>query len=231
MKKPYLKKIITVSKFSVYFVDGKYVRDRLSEEFTNFGQHYRFRFIPKNEFWIDNERTPGEEEFFIDHMLIENRLMAKGMSYDDALSRADKAEMKERRKVDFVKKGIPSRHKKEEDIRRIHKELLTRYSTDNVKVWIVDGELVRDLFFIDFTEGGHDKVYSFVPPHEVWLDDDLQLKELKYVLLHEVHERRLMAQGWPYSKAHRSSSHIEYYCRHHPRELNVRLREETAKNE
>lgn len=230
MKKPYIRKIVSISKFNVYSVDGKYVRDHLNEEFTNFGQHYRFRFIPENEFWIDDEHTPGEAEFFIDHMLVENRLMAEGRNYDDAIVLADKAEMKERRKIDYVRKGIPPYPKKAEYIPEIHQKLLKKYSTDNIKVWIVDGELVRDLFFIDYTEGGHDKVYKFVPAHEVWLDDDLQPRELRYVLLHEVHERRLMAQGWPYSKAHRSASHIEYYCRHHPRELDVKLKEEIDKN-
>ncbi|MCX6563423.1 MAG: hypothetical protein NTU60_07435 [Candidatus Aminicenantes bacterium] len=230
MKKPYIKKITTVSKFNVFFVDGKYVRDRLSEEFTNFGQHFGFRFIPKNEFWIDRARTPGEEKFFVDHMLVENRLMAEGMGYDDALARADRAEMKERRKTEYLKKGIRPRRKKSEYILKIHKKLLKRYSTSKIQVWIVDGEMVRDLYFIDFTEGGHDKVYKFVPPGEVWLDDDLQLKEIKYVLIHEVHERRLMAQGWPYFKAHRSASHIEYHCRHHPAELDKTLQKEIDKN-
>lgn len=230
MKKPYIRKIVSISKFNVYSVDGKYVRGHLNEEFTNFGQHYRFRFIPENEFWIDDEHTPGEAEFFIDHMLVENRLMAEGRNYDDAIVLADKAEMKERRKIDYVRKGIPPHPKKAEYMPEIHQKLLKKYSTDNIKVWIVDGELVRNLFFIDFTEGGHDKVYKFVPAHEVWLDDDLQLRELRYVLLHEVHERRLMARGWPYSKAHRSASHIEYYCRHHPRELDVKLKEEIDKN-
>jgi hypothetical protein len=230
MKKPYIKKIATISKISVYLVDGEDVRDRLSEEFTNFGQHYRFRFIPRDEFWIDKEHTPGEEQFFIDHLLIENRLMAGGMSYDKALDRADKAELKERRKVDFIRKDIEPRRDKEDYIPRVHKQLLARYCTDDLNIWIIDGDLVRDLFFIDFTEGGHDKVYRFVPAHEVWLDDDLQLKERRYVMLHEVHERRLMAQGWPYPKAHRSASHIEYHCRHHPRELGVKLREEINKN-
>jgi hypothetical protein len=230
MKKPYIKKISTISKFSVYLVDGEYVRDHLSEEFTNFGQHYRFRFIPTDEFWIDKERTPGEEEYFIHHLLIEHRLMDGGMSYDDALTRADKAEMKERRKVDFSKKGIKPRHKKEEYMHKVLKKRLAKYSTDKLKIWVVDGDLVRDLYFVDFTEGGHDKVYHFVPAHEVWLDDDLQPKERRYVLLHEVHERRLMAQGWPYYKAHRSASNLEYHCRHHPGELNAKIREEIERN-
>jgi hypothetical protein len=230
MDKPYLQKIDTISNFDVYFVDGKYIRDHIDEEFTNFGQHLRFRFIPAHEFWIDHERTPGEEEFFIHHMLIENRLMAEGYPYDDALAKADKAELKERRKVDFIKTKIQPRLNKKDYLPRVHKQLLEKYSGGSVKVWIVDGELVRDLFFIDYTEGGHDKVYPFVPPGEVWLDDDLQPSELKYVLLHELHERHLMAQGWDYNKAHRSSSHIEYSCRHHPQELEQKLREEIAKN-
>jgi hypothetical protein len=27
----------------------------MDEEFTNFGQHYRYPYIPKNELWIDQE--------------------------------------------------------------------------------------------------------------------------------------------------------------------------------
>ena len=87
-------------------------------------------------------------------------------------------------------------------IRRIHCQLLRSYSRD-LRVWIVRGELVRDLFFIDFTEGGHDRVYKFVPPGEVWLDDDLRRTERPFV---------------------------EYFCRHHPRELRKKLAEELRKN-
>ncbi len=32
-----------------------------------------------------------------------------------------------------------------------------------VQVWIVNGRLVRSVFDIDFTAGGHDYVYEFVP--------------------------------------------------------------------
>ena len=39
-----------------------------------------------------------------------------------------------------------------------------------------------------------------------------------------------MAQGWPYFKAHRSASHIEYHCRHHPAELDKTLQKEIDKN-
>jgi hypothetical protein len=77
----YIKKFAAISKFSAWLVDGQYIRTHLDEEFTNFGQHFRFRFIPRNEFWIDHLHAPGEEHFYIDHLLVENRLMAGGLDY------------------------------------------------------------------------------------------------------------------------------------------------------
>jgi len=229
MAKPYVKKIDSVAGFDIWFVDGKYIREKIDEEFTNFGQHFRFRFIPKHEFWIDRERTPGEEHFFIDHLLLENRLMAGGMPYDQALEHADRKELKERRKADFIQKGAATGPAKAEIVARIHKTLLETYSR-RLKIWVADGRLVRDVFFIDYTEGGHDMVYKFIPAREVWLDDDLEPGERKFVLLHEVHERFLMTRGETYFQAHRSASHIEYHCRHHPEELDRTLAGELDKN-
>jgi hypothetical protein len=227
MKKPYIKKADEIGPLTVWIVDGQYVRTNIDEEFTNFGQHYCFRFIPVHEFWIDREHGLGEEQFFIDHLLVEHRLMAGGMVYDKALERADAVERKERRKTDLIRKI--SRLPKKEIVDKIHKRLLRKYS-GAVKVWLVKGELVRSLYFIDFTEGGHDQVYHFVPKSEVWLDDDIGPGERKFVLLHELHERHLMSLGWPYFKAHRSASRIEYHCRAHPEELEADLQMEAEKN-
>ena len=229
MKKHYIKKIATISKFSAWLVDGQYIRTHLDEEFTNFGQHFRFRFIPRNEFWIDHLHAPGEAHFYIDHLLVENRLMAGGMDYDRALEKADRAELKERHKVDFIRRGKAPGRSDPVLIRRIHRRLLRSYS-HGLRVWIIRGELVRDAYFIDFTEGGHDKVYKFVPEGEVWLDDDLRRSERPFVLLHEVHERRLMAGGLDYFRAHRSASHLEYFCRHHPSQLKRKLAAELRRN-
>jgi len=66
----------------------------VDEEFTNFGQHYRYPYIPDKEFWIDQEAEHDERQFFIDHLLVEHELMAKGMSYGEALTAADQAERK-----------------------------------------------------------------------------------------------------------------------------------------
>jgi len=225
LQKQYLKRLTKVGKFIVWIVNGNHIRTHIDPEFTNFGQHYRFHFIPKNEFWIDKEYSNDESDFFIDHLLTEWKLMSKGVSYDKALERADKVEKTERAKSELAKliklnkKQIPS---------KIYRKKLKTYS-HNIYIWIVNGELVRDLYFTDFTEGGHDLVYSFIPSKEVWLDDALSIREIKFVLLHELHERYLMSHGMSYEKAHRSASKIEYKARHKP-VLTLKLIKKELKN-
>ena len=223
LKPPYLKKVEQRGRISVWIVDGTYVRTHLDEEFTNYGQHYAFTFIPRDEFWIDQEGSPDELRFFVDHLLVEHRLMARGVSYDDALEAADRAERAERKKSGDIKKvtagmSLP-------DPRNVHLRLWKKMES-GVSVWIVDGRLVRSAFDVDFTEGGHDHVYEFVPDNEVWIDNDLEEAERPYVLLHELHERNLMARGWTYSRAHEDSSTLEYHCRHNPDELHDALAKE-----
>jgi len=230
MKKPYIKKFSEVSRFKVFIVDGEYVRDNLDEEFTNYGQHYQFKFIPKSEFWIDKERVGWEYKYYLNSMLTINRLLAKGMGHGEAIKIADKEERSERAKSQLVIKRIKLKKYPKKLRDSVQKDLLQKYSNKKIKVWIVSGELVRDLFFLDFTEGGHGYVYSFIPKNEVWIDDDIEPDEIKFVLLHELHERNLMSKGMKYDLAHKKSSEIEYYCRHHPKELNEKLKIEIEKN-
>ena len=236
MRRPYLKKYGRVSKFTIWIVDGNYVRTNIDEEFTNFGQHWRFLFIPKNEFWVDKEHKEGEERYYIDHMLVENRLMREGKSFAEASDAAELIEKRERSKSDLLKRNIKKISLRKIVIDKIHKTLFKK-NLNGLHVWIVNGELVRDLLFVNFTEGGHDKVYHFIPKNEIWLDDDVQIKERKFILLHELYERRLMCTGWPYRStkknplsAHDAASDIEYFYRHHPRLLNKRLVEELKNN-
>ena len=221
LKPPYLEKAGEHEGIEVWVVDGSYIRGHIDEEFTNFGQHYRYRYIPANEFWIDREAKNDERRFFIDHLLVEHRLMAKGMTYGKAIEEADRAERKERRRSGDL--GRLTHHGQQlPDGRDVHERLWKKLE-NGLSVWIVNGRLVRSVFDIDFTAGGHDYVYEFVPENEVWIDNDIEETERGYVLLHELHERNRMAQGLPYSKAHAESSRIEYRCRHHPDELHDRL--------
>jgi hypothetical protein len=229
--KPYIKSIERIEFIKIWVVNGQYVRENLDEEFTDFGQHYRFHFIPIDEFWLDQQHAPGEEQFFIDHLLVEYRLMRSGMDYDRAIDKADIAEKAERAKTALFQQGEALLKSSQSVllIDKVHKKFLNEFGSA-ARVWVVDGELVRDLFFIDFTEGGHDKVYKFIPDGEIWIDDDVMPEERRFILLHEMHERYLMSQGWNYSKAHRDSSKIEFKCRLHPQELDAALQEEIQKN-
>lgn len=231
VEKIYLKKLGNFSGFKVWIVDGKYIRDKIEEEFTNYAQHYNFKFIPKNEFWIDKERNPGEERYFIDSMLAMNRMISKGAGIKEAIKAANRIEKRERSKSKLMRKEMRIKKNKGNVLRTVYKKPLKEYNKGKIKFWLVSGELVRDLFFLDFTEGGHDKVYSFIPEKEVWIDDDLDLDERKFVVLHELHERTLMSKGMNYDSAHKSSSKIEYYCRKHPKKLNKCLRKEFKKAE
>jgi hypothetical protein len=221
VKPPYVQQIANRGDLKVWIVDGIYIRGHIDEEFTNFGQHYRYSYIPKNEFWIDREAKQDETQFFIDHLLVEHRLMAKGMSYGEALVKADQAERRERRRAGDLR--LVTHHGKElpKGI-QVHERLWKRLE-NGLTIWVVNGRLVRSVFDVDFTAGGHDHVYEFVPENEVWIDDAIEEEERPYVLLHELHERNRMAKGWPYSKAHAESSELEYRCRHHPDELHEAL--------
>ncbi len=222
-KLPYLKKIGHRGRITIWTVDGSYIRTKIDEEFTNYGQHYNFKYIPEDEFWLDQEASPDELKFFIDHLLVEHQLMKKGVPYDEALEAADKKEMAERRRAGDVKKM--TKGGKLPDAKQVHIRVWKKLESP-VSVWIVDGRLVRSVFDVDFTEGGHDYVYEFVPQNEVWIDNDLVEAERPFVLLHELHERNLMSQGWDYDRAHDDSSKIEYDCRHHPEELHMALAKE-----
>jgi hypothetical protein len=77
--KPYIKKFSEVEGFTVWIVDGKYIRDNIDVEFSNYGQNYMFKFIPENEFWIDKEAIPGEENYYVNSMYLINKLKKEGV--------------------------------------------------------------------------------------------------------------------------------------------------------
>lgn len=229
MKKPYIKKFGVVSNFIVWIVDGNYIRRYIDIEFTNFGQHHRFNFIPKNEFWIDKcYGTGAEEKYYVEHLLVEHRLMSNGEEYDSAWDQAAIIEQREREKDEILELSYKRNHTKKQILRKLRMRMMKNYS-NGMRVWIVDGEIVRDLLYVGFTEGGHDKVYRFIPKNEIWIDDEVSAKERKYILLHEAYERNLMCQKLTYDEAHKNANEVEYFYRNNPEGLDKRLRWELKK--
>jgi hypothetical protein len=221
LKPPYIKKIDERDGLTIWAVDGAYIRGHMDEEFTNFGQHYRYPYIPDKEFWIDLGTKSNEWKFFIDHLLVEYSLMGQGKSYAEALVAADKEERKERRRARDLSQ-LTNHGQKLPEGKDVHIRLWKELKS-GLCVWIVNGRMVRSVFDIDFTAGGHDHVYEFVPENEVWIDDDIEEAERGYILLHELHERNRMSGGWSYDKAHAEASRLEYQLRKHPDELHDAL--------
>jgi len=205
---------------SIWLVDGAYIRKNIDEEFSNFGHHYSTPEIPKREIWLDKETDPDEQRFFIHHALVERRLMLRGKTYDEARQQANKEERRMRadsgdlRKVK-TGKGLP-------DPKKFHVDLW-KTMPNGVQVWFVKGRLVRSVYDIEFTEGGHEHVYEYVPRGEVWIDDDIHENERGFILFHELYERNLMGNGMDYDTAHDMASKKEKHYRNHPDQLHEAL--------
>ena len=89
-------------------------------------------------------------------------------------------------------------------------KLWKKLEKTKIKVFIVDGEAVRNQYSVDFTEGGHWLVYNFIPKGEIWIDDDIEPNERKYILGHEIYEMRAMKNlKIPYEQAHKMASKYE----------------------
>ena len=217
---PYVERLEQRGGLSVWLVDGSYGRRNIDEEFSNFGHHYSCTAIPKDEIWLDQEGVPDEQPFFMHHARVERELMVQGKDYDTAREEANKEEREMRVRAGDVRKLHQGKKPVRADV--VHARLWKALG-NGVHVWFVKGRLVRSLFDVEFTEGGHDYVYEFVPPNEVWIDDDVHEEERSFVLFHELHERNLMAKGMDYDTAHDDASKLERRYRNHPAELHEAL--------
>jgi hypothetical protein len=217
---PYMRRLEQRGPVSVWLVDGAYVRKNIDEEFSNFGHHYSCSAIPQDEVWLDQETVPDEQRFFLHHACVERELMAQGKDYDAARQVANREEREMRVRAGDVRKL----HQGKKPVRAavVHARLWKALG-NGVHVWFVKGRLVRSLYDVEFTEGGHDYVYEFVPPNEVWIDDDVHEEERGFILFHELHERNLMAKGMDYDTAHEEASRLERHYRNHPPELHEGL--------
>lgn len=226
--KIYIKKIDKIGDYEVWLVDGSYVRKVINENFVECDHHFNHNFIPKNEFWIDEQTNHNEWKFFIDRMFLEQGLVRVGESNKEASEIGAILEKKERRE-DLKHNHSDALNKdRSELIGKIKKKILSDY-VDKVKIWLVDGKMVRDFFLVDYAAGGHDKVYGFIPKGEIWIDEVLRKDEIKFIVLHELSERRLMLEGDKYSEAHKRATLVEDYYRDHELEIEDKIKEEIGK--
>jgi hypothetical protein len=224
--KKYVKFFRKIGDYSVYLVDDFAIRNTSlpHEEFTNFAIHDDFpRFIPKDQIWISKKETEREREFYILNCLKRYELLKSGSSSGRAYDQSLKYEKEMRAKYDGLpppRSSNPSEHPvKHESSQHPHppKEIYKKYLRDfrGYTVYMVNQELVQDLYKIDFVDGGNPSVYHWIPEGEIWIADALAKSEMKFVLWHEYVECRLMKEkGLDYDHAHELASKQEYGLRH-----------------
>lgn len=102
---PGLKKSLIKSNghVRIFYVDGNYVRNNIWPDFTEGGHGYIYKFIPRDEVWIDWENRSEWKPIAI-HELHERRWMAKGLDYEHAHDRANISEQQARHHPRLIKK-------------------------------------------------------------------------------------------------------------------------------
>jgi hypothetical protein len=207
--------------YDVWIVDGYKVRQKIYKEFLYGGNGQRYCYIPATEIWIENGISCEEYELTLAHELNERHLMAKfGWTYDKSHDSSLAIEVVMRHKFDSISRRHESSlhavsptdwtNKKEigsipDSIRLTGIYRIPVGLRDDLKVWIVDGYLVRKNIFPDFGFSGNDLVYHFIPPKEIWIDGQVSCEEMEYSIIAEQAERKLMQQGKSYSDAYETA--------------------------
>lgn len=215
-------------KFKMYLVDDETIRNKAeySEEFSDYGVNIgkkglptlNFKFIPEDEIWIAKSLKPSERHFIIENALHYIRGIERKMDPGDAYDSALKYEKAQRTKDALSKYHLKL---KKEIKYPSHTEVpgkvyIKKYGTihdegDDVKIYLIKGEVVRDLYKTDYVEGGHAYVYNWIPKDEIWIESSVKPDEIPVILLHEFLERTLMKfRHFPYVKAHVAASKAEF---------------------
>ena len=197
-------------KFKVYIVDGEKAR-KLDEQITDWATSGSSRAVPKNQIWLDREATDKEYPINMDEALAYQMGRDRGWGHDKAIAYANRKAEDERGcryNSDAKRKPSSLAFTAKVEIKKIGR------APDGGDIMLVDGSKVRKLD-PNFTEGGHDLVYHYIPKGpggtaHYWMDNENEPKEMPYFVLHETVERALMAKGMKYDEAHKIASEKEH---------------------
>ena len=192
--------------YTVFIVDGEAVRDLRQEPDEEFGEwsiHAWFPgLIPENEIWLEDDLPETEYPFVLANAFTQLERLHHGASKDAAYKAGNIAEQRLRQN------RVPAGP--------LYVRQYVQFGP--ITVWLVNGETVRDRYYVPFIEGGNHGRYKFVPVNEVWLEYTMHPDELPFILVHECVERYLMlVHGWKYARAHNFASDVEYGCRNRGR--------------
>ncbi len=223
--------------FKVWVVDGAVIRKKIFNEFVYGGNNQRYPFVPEEEIWIDNSISAEEFETTLAHELNERNLMAKfGMTYYDAhdsslalevvmrtnwqkICAGHEASLQEVSPTDFDStqeiETLPELIK----LKNIYRVPLGE--RNGVKIWVVDGYVVRRDIYPDFGFSGNDRAYHFIPTNEIWVDGQVTCEETEYSIAVEMKERELMLNGRSYDDAYEEAVRVSDSMRIQQKKLDM----------
>ena len=115
----------------VWVVDGNLVRSYYKTDYTEGGHGYVYRWVPKDQIWIEKDLDRGELPYIVSHEYIEMRLMRDdGIEYDQAHEICSKLEFKLRKGRGLAPLLVPRR-------RRVLKRDLPRLCSEDVHRYVV----------------------------------------------------------------------------------------------
>ena len=76
----------------IALVDGTYVRNHFDSDFSQGGNGFRYRFVPRGEIWLDSDIKKDEWPFIAFHECQEIERMRTGMSYEPAHDQSKRLE-------------------------------------------------------------------------------------------------------------------------------------------
>ena len=83
----------------ILLVDGTYVRNHYDSDFSQGGNGYRYKWIPKDQIWIDWQISAVERPFIAFHECHEAMLIKRGKSYGRAHDEAKRLEDQHRHAI------------------------------------------------------------------------------------------------------------------------------------
>jgi hypothetical protein len=206
------------NSYDIWIVDGNQVRLKIFSSFLYGGNEQRYPFNPKGEIWIDNAISCEEYYLTLAHELNERHLMAKfGLTYLAAHDSSLSVEQVIRRSNEQVcraheaslRKVAVTDYSNIKEIKTIPDSIFLKDiyrvpagEREGLKIWIVDGYMVRKNIYPDFGFSGNDLMYHFIPEKEIWIDGQVSCEETEYSINTEINERRLMEKGKSYDDAY-----------------------------
>lgn len=191
-------------EFSVRLIDGDEVRNLgiKDEDFGDWATNAELPIIPTRQVWVNSELDESERSIATSAGLA----FLKGLRSRSASSKV--AAWKAAERVERKMRGKANKKHPKTPPPEVYDDSIFPIDDGRVLVWFVDGDVVRDLYYDDWIEGGNHERYPWIPEGQIWIERGQE--DWPVILLHEFVECVAMRDGMKYDPAHMIASRLEY---------------------